>query len=114
MKAKLALAAGLGIGYILGARAGRGRFEQIRRGWEGFAESEPVQRAVEPVKEAAQPITQVVTETVQAARTGTEDLPEPQGLAALSADQVKERLSRTGSITDTHDHLPEEIVKERM
>ena len=106
MKSKLALVVGLGIGYVLGARAGRGRYEQIRQGWDDFTESEPVQRVVEPIKEAVEPML---------GRTGTDDATEPEGFAGLSADQVKERLHRTGLVTDTlHSHLPEEIVKERM
>ena len=32
--AKLSLLAGFGAGYVLGARAGRERYEQIRRGWD--------------------------------------------------------------------------------
>ena len=32
--AKLSVLAGFGAGYVLGARAGRERYEQIRRGWE--------------------------------------------------------------------------------
>ena len=31
---KLTLAIGFGAGYVLGAKAGRERYEQIRRGWE--------------------------------------------------------------------------------
>jgi hypothetical protein len=32
--AKLSFLAGFGAGYVLGARAGRERYEQIRRTWE--------------------------------------------------------------------------------
>jgi hypothetical protein len=32
--AKLSFLAGLGAGYVLGAKAGRGRYEQIRRAYE--------------------------------------------------------------------------------
>ena len=32
--AKLSFLAGFGAGYVLGSRAGRERYEQIRRGWE--------------------------------------------------------------------------------
>ena len=34
MKGKILLVVGLGVGYVLGSRAGRERYEQIRRGWE--------------------------------------------------------------------------------
>ena len=32
--AKLSFIAGFGAGYVLGAKAGRERYEQIRRAWE--------------------------------------------------------------------------------
>ncbi len=32
--AKLSFLAGLGAGYVLGTKAGRERYEQIRRAWE--------------------------------------------------------------------------------
>ena len=32
--AKLSFLVGFGAGYVLGARAGRERYEQIRRGWK--------------------------------------------------------------------------------
>ena len=32
--AKMSFLAGFGAGYVLGARAGRERYEQIRRAWE--------------------------------------------------------------------------------
>lgn len=32
--AKLSFLAGFGAGYVLGARAGRERYEQIRRAWD--------------------------------------------------------------------------------
>ena len=32
--AKLSFLVGFGAGYVLGAKAGRGRYEQIKRAWE--------------------------------------------------------------------------------
>ena len=32
--AKLSFLAGFGAGYVLGSKAGRERYEQIRRGWQ--------------------------------------------------------------------------------
>jgi hypothetical protein len=42
---------GAAIGYVLGARAGRGRFEQIKEGWQKFREWEPAQAALTEVQE---------------------------------------------------------------
>jgi hypothetical protein len=108
LRSGLGLVVGIGIGYVLGSRAGRGRYEQIRSGWEEFAQTPAVQRAVEPIKEVVEPV-------LRAARTGTDDLPEPTGVAALSADQLKERLRRAGTVEGSYPgHPPEEIIKERM
>jgi hypothetical protein len=44
---------GFGVGYVLGARAGRERYEQIRAAWAQFTGSPAVQRAAEKTREAA-------------------------------------------------------------
>lgn len=51
MRSKILLLAGLGIGYVLGARAGRGRYEQIKRGWLSFWNSPGVQAQVHNAQE---------------------------------------------------------------
>ncbi|ADB73801.1 hypothetical protein [Geodermatophilus obscurus] len=50
---RLSLGLGFGVGYVLGARAGRGRYEQIRQAAAGFMERPEVQQAVEQVRAAA-------------------------------------------------------------
>lgn len=52
MKGKLAFVLGAAVGYVLGTRAGRERYEQIKRGAQQVWETEPVQRGVEFVREA--------------------------------------------------------------
>ena len=41
--AKLSFLAGFGAGYVLGAKAGRERYEQIRRGWANAKEDPRLQ-----------------------------------------------------------------------
>jgi hypothetical protein len=41
--AKLSFLAGFGAGYVLGARAGRERYEQIRRAWDQAKENPRLQ-----------------------------------------------------------------------
>ena len=53
MRGKLGLIIGFGIGYVLGARAGRQRYEQINAYWNRFTGSPTVQRAAGKAKEAA-------------------------------------------------------------
>ena len=44
---------GLGIGYVLGTRAGRARYDQLRRAWHGLMGSPAMQRAAERTREMA-------------------------------------------------------------
>ena len=50
MKGKLVFLAGTTLGYVLGARAGRKRYEQIRAGAEKFWNSPVVQKRVDQVQ----------------------------------------------------------------
>ncbi|MCF2528526.1 YtxH domain-containing protein [Yinghuangia soli] len=45
MGTRITFVAGLAVGYVLGAKAGRDRYEQIRKATRGFVESAPVQSA---------------------------------------------------------------------
>lgn len=53
MRGKLTLVAGVAVGYVLGSRAGRARYEQIARAASKFWESKPVQRQVHQVEDFA-------------------------------------------------------------
>ncbi|WP_243752329.1 YtxH domain-containing protein [Leucobacter weissii] len=52
MKGKLAFVLGAAVGYVLGSRAGRERYEQIKRGARQVWRSDTVQRGVGVVREA--------------------------------------------------------------
>jgi len=51
MRGKIGIAVGLAAGYVLGARAGRQRYEQIKEKAQQVWELEPVQKQVEKVTE---------------------------------------------------------------
>lgn len=51
MKGKVGLVVGLAAGYVLGTRAGRERFDQIKEQAMKVWEREPVQKQVEKVKD---------------------------------------------------------------
>lgn len=51
MKSKLALVVGIGVGYVLGTRAGRERFEEIRGKAKELWQSDDVQQAVHSAQE---------------------------------------------------------------
>ncbi|MGP6177182.1 hypothetical protein ACTU6U_07775 [Microbacterium sp. A196] len=46
MKGKIGLVVGLGVGYVLGTRAGRERYEQIKTQWLKLWNTDPVQNQV--------------------------------------------------------------------
>ena len=50
MKGKILFVVGLGVGYVLGTRAGRERYEQIKRAAEGVWNTPAVQQGVDTVK----------------------------------------------------------------
>lgn len=49
---KMSFFAGVAVGYVLGSRAGRERYEQLRRRADQVWSSEPVQTRVEAAKES--------------------------------------------------------------
>ncbi|WP_295014379.1 hypothetical protein [uncultured Microbacterium sp.] len=53
MKGKIGLVVGLGVGYVLGTRAGRERYEQIKKQWLKVWHLDPVQTQVTRVQEFA-------------------------------------------------------------
>jgi phage-related protein len=53
MKGKVLFVVGLGIGYVLGTRAGRERYEQIKRAAESVWNTPAVQQGVSTVKDFA-------------------------------------------------------------
>lgn len=81
MRGKLLFVAGLAVGYVLGTRAGRQRYEQIKLAAKNVWESEPVQWAAgqaqdavadvadKAVAQARKVIAQVAGDQVPATRT---------------------------------------------
>ena len=53
MRFKMGFAAGFGAGYVLGAKAGRARYEQIKKWWDQLSGSSPVQWAAGRTKDVA-------------------------------------------------------------
>jgi len=51
MKGKILLVVGLGVGYVLGAKAGRERYESIKRLTDKFWHSKGVQKQVHHVED---------------------------------------------------------------
>ncbi|HZA60519.1 MAG TPA: hypothetical protein VE754_02415 [Actinomycetota bacterium] len=68
---KRGLIVGFGIGYVLGAKAGRERYEELKRGWQQFTGNSTVQsvmtRGREVVESGAEKSLHVVEEKVKKA-----------------------------------------------
>ena len=64
----ITFAAGVAVGFIIGSRAGRGAYEDLRRKWRGFTESDTIQSVKGDVKDfagrAASDVGGKVSETV--------------------------------------------------
>jgi hypothetical protein len=77
MAAKSGFIVGFGVGYVLGAKAGRQRYEQIRHWWEQFSGSPTVQRAagrtVDMAGEGARRGMHAVQQGVEKAGTAVRD-----------------------------------------
>ncbi|HEX2089141.1 MAG TPA: YtxH domain-containing protein [Actinomycetota bacterium] len=73
MAFKSGLIVGFGTGYVLGTKAGRERYDQIRAMWHTVTGSPAVQRATEKAKEAAATGTQRGLSLIQTGvgRTGS-------------------------------------------
>ena len=71
MRGKLMLVAGLAVGYVLGSRAGRERYNQIARAADSFWHSRPVQRqmhqAGDLAREKAPDVVDFVSDNVKRA-----------------------------------------------
>lgn len=70
---KLSLGLGLGVGYVLGTRAGRARFEQIKQAASGVMGRPEVQQALEKAKTAAPAPLQDGIEKLTGTATGGQD-----------------------------------------
>jgi uncharacterized protein YjbJ (UPF0337 family) len=80
---KTGLIVGMGVGYVLGTKAGRERYEELRRTWEDFTGNPRVQEAVERGKDLVGSATK-------------EGLTAVQGGVEKAAGTVKERLGEDG------------------
>jgi hypothetical protein len=101
MRGKAGLVVGLAIGYVLGTRAGRERYEQIKTQWLKVWNMDPVQEQVGKVKDFAKSQAMALPSTlwdsavkvVQAA--GAKGTPGQKLDAALKAgDESRDDLGR--------------------
>jgi len=112
MRGKAGLVIGLAAGYVLGARAGRQRYEQIKTQWLKVWNLDPVQKQVVKVKAAAADAAKAVpgvlwngvkkvSDAVQSPGTPGEKLDagvaQAQKASKEAAEAAKDALSSTAS-----------------
>lgn len=86
MKGKIAFVLGAAVGYVLGTRAGRERYEQIKRGAQTVWNTPPVQRGVEAVRGA---VDERAEEAKLFARRVVADVFSSVGRAAAGGTQTR-------------------------
>ncbi len=107
MKGKVGLAIGLSVGYVLGTRAGRERYEQMKTQWLKLWNQEPVQRQVAKVQtfatSAAMAVPGVlwegakrVTKAVANAQQGSDAKPSAGATGAKVRDVVRDTADKVG------------------
>jgi hypothetical protein len=85
---KLSFAIGLGVGYVLGAQAGRARYEQIKQAAAELVERPEVQQALETVKSAAPaPLQGTIEKLTQGGSADQSSGAEPPSADAPAADR---------------------------
>lgn len=109
MRGKLILVTGIAIGYVLGAKAGRERYEQIRRGasrlWNDPRVQGPVQQAEDFAKDKAPEVVEFLADGAKkiavqvqgASRKGAEKAADATSTAASKAKSAAKSTARKAS-----------------
>lgn len=103
MRNKIMLLVGFGVGYVLGSRAGRGRYEQIKRGWLSFWNSPGVQAQVQSAQEfvtdKAPDVVDFVSDTAKKFVSRSDSKPKSKSTSksTTKSSSTKSSGSRSGS-----------------
>lgn len=105
MGTKIGILIGFGIGYVLGTRAGRGRYEQIRAGVSKLRRFPVVARPLDAagqkmsdiVRAGGEQVTDKVADAVKERLFGTPAAPAPQITGAAQATPTDAQVPQPGS-----------------
>ena len=103
MRNKILLLVGFGVGYVLGSRAGRERYEQIKRGWLSFWNSPGVQAQVQSAQEfvtdKAPDVVDFVSDTAKKFVSRSDSKPKSKSTSksTTKSSSTKSSGSRSGS-----------------
>jgi hypothetical protein len=95
---KSGLLVGLGVGYVLGTKAGRERYEELKASWDSFMGNPSVQTVVTRGKEVVETGKQRGLQAVEKASDNVKDrLDSGTGAASSSGSATASSTKRTGS-----------------
>ena len=98
MRMRLGLLVGFGAGYVLGAKAGQERYEEIRDGFNKLMGTEPAQQLQAEVRDAAERAGALIEEKTS------------DGIAKVS-EKVNEKVgSGSGGGTDSGNGAPSSVT----
>jgi hypothetical protein len=105
MRGRITFLVGLAVGYVLGTRAGRERYEQMVKATRKVADSPAVQQATRSVGSKAAELSkaagQKATELSKAAgQKASEQMPKIAETAKTSASKVRDRIPGRSSGDD--------------
>ncbi len=102
MRGKLVLLVGIGIGYVLGARAGRERYEEIKRAVRGFWNDPRVKQQVQNVEDFARDKAPDVVDFLgDTAKKAVQRTPAARKSATASTTRTAPKASGTSKSTTT-------------
>lgn len=107
MRGKFGLVVGLAAGYVLGTRAGRERYEQIKAGAQKVWELDPVQKQVRKVSAFGSSALRAVPGVVW---NGAKKVTS----AAAGSGSVSERAQRAGTAAKSAAHDVAEAVEDSV
>jgi hypothetical protein len=91
MKFRFGLIVGLAAGYVLGARAGYERYQEIQSKWRQLRRSEPAQRFTTEVREFAD---RAGSRLEQTANRGVDELSETLNSSETSGSGASSEMNR--------------------
>jgi hypothetical protein len=114
---RLSLGLGFGVGYVLGARAGRARYEQIKQAAAGVMERPGVQQALEKARTAAPAPLQGSIDKLSGRGSGSQGTSaETMDVDAVLVDELDvvvtppPPVSGTGGPSGTYAPLPDPLI----
>jgi hypothetical protein len=106
MRGKLIFVAGLATGYVLGSRAGRARYEQIKKNWLKVWETDAVQEKVELVEDFAKSRASDLPKALFAGVKKVTDAINGEGTSGRKTGSESSRTTSTSPTTDASAYTP--------